>query len=247
MAVSAQLAPKIVLDELPIEAWTHGLHTRLKAETKDATTFGTVPYRAAVAGLRSMTIEVAAFNDYAIAAIDEWARANYGTLLPAVTVVPLGDAVGNLAVFTRGLLKGYQPENAKVGDIPKMTFDIQPAGAPIVEGLVTQPSTSTLTVTGHTTPEQVGAITAGQTMWAAIHVIAISGTATPTATFQLESAATSGGAYTLRGTPSAGLTAIGGVLISSTTVTTDTWWKLAVTITGTSPVFTVLASIARQS
>ena len=146
-------------------------------------------------------------------------------------------------MFTRGLLGGYQPFRAAAGDVPAVALTVRPTGTPIAEGLVTQASTTAITATGNTTPQQVGAPIAGRTVYASIHALTVTGT-TPSATFQLASSATLGGAYTARGSAGAAITAAGGQLLSVAGPFTDAFWRLNVTVTGTTPVFAVLAAIA---
>lgn len=242
MAVTAQLSPKIALGGFVWSTFASAAEWGIDVATQDVTTFEYAPFTASVPGMKTLQANVTAFQDFASGSLSEWLRSNVGAAQVA-TIAPVGDTAGNQAVITNGnVLPSTRYLNATVGAVPTTVANLQ--GGVIAEGLVTQSSASTISATGHTTAVQVGALTTGHTIYAAIHVLSVAGTSTPTATFQLESASTSGGSYTLRGSAGAGLTAVGGQWLSSTATTTDTWWKLAVTLSGTSPVFGVLASIA---
>jgi hypothetical protein len=112
----------------------------------------------------------------------------------------------------------------------------------MAEGQVTRSDATNITATTTTTPVQIGALTSSLYVVAAVHVSAYSGTGTITC--QLQSAPTSGGSYTNRGSAGAAISAVGAQWITATGLTvTDTWWRLNITASA-SPVATVLASIA---
>lgn len=242
MAITAQLTPKIFLGSFAATNYLNALEWGVDMDTKDRTTFGDVPYAQYVGSLKTLVCTNNGFNDYAAAAIDEWQRANYGSQ-QAVSLAYTGEATGNTVVISRGLLGGYRMANQSVGEIPAVALALQGSGTIVAEGQVTQISTGTITANGNTTPVNVGAVSATQSIYAAIHVLSVTGT-TPSATFQLASSTTSGGAYTVRGSAGTALTAAGWQWISAAGAFTDTWWRLNVTVSGTTPVFTVFASIA---
>lgn len=245
MAVATVLSTQIFMDEYRFTTNANMTHIATNVVMKNSTTFVSGGYDTFVPGLKNLVCDLGGFNDYAAGGLDEWMRSNYGTT-QTVTVVPLGETLGNAAVITQGILETDPSFDGSVGDIPAVKLSVKPVGQVIAQGQVTNITSPTITVTGNTTPVQVGAITATQQMRAAVHVLAISGTATPTLTCQLASSATSGGAYTTRGPAGAGITVIGGQFLATGLIgaITDTWWRLNYTVTGTSPIFTVFASIA---
>jgi hypothetical protein len=248
MAVTAILPLQAALSGFDSSATWSQVEVGADAVTQPVTTFGHVTaagvWEQSAVGLRRIVLTASGFNDYATGAADEWLRGNLGGSVVA-TAAPLGGTVGNFADITRGLLIAYRPIKAQVGDVPAVALAIQPTGAPMAEGQVTQASSAAITVSSTTTPVQIGSLTAAQNVYAAIHVLAVSGT-TPTITAQIQSAATSGGAYTNRGAAGAVLTSTTGQWLSTglAAVVTDTWWRLNLTVAGTTPSFTVLASLA---
>jgi hypothetical protein len=147
--------------------------------------------------------------------------------------------------MANGIMPEKQPFNSSApGELSTISQTIR-AGTtypPIAEGQVTRSDATNITATTTTTPVQVGALTSTLYVVAAVHVSAYSGTGTITC--QLQSASTSGGSYTNRGSAGAAISAVGAQWITATGLTvTDTWWRLNITASA-SPVATVLASIA---
>lgn len=245
MAIAAQTSAEIFLGSYRFTVNATNVNVGLHVDVKDATTFGSGGFEQFVPGLKVLTLNLQGLTDYAAGAYDEWIRTSYGTVQVA-SVSPGVMAVGNTVVITQGIPETNENFGGHVGDISKVSTAVKPVGNVVAQGQVTNITAPTITVTGNTTPVQVGALGALQQAYAAIHVVTIAGTATPTLTCQLASSPTSGGAYTTRGAAGAGLTAIGGQFLATGIlgVITDTWWRLNYTVSGTSPIFTVFASIA---
>lgn len=242
MAVGAVLSPKIAMGYLNLSAVQDSMQASVSQDAKDVTTFGSGGFATYVPGFKTLNCSASGVQDFASGGIDEFFRVN-GTTQTLLTIAPIGDTVGNAAVFTKTII----PEDvfliAKVGDVPTWKFSFVSQATPMVQGLVTSSSSATVTATGNSTTQQVGAPSAAQTVYCAIHVLSITGTASPTLTCQLASAATSGGSYTTRGSAGSGLTAIGTQWLTAAGAQTDTWWRLNFTVSGTTPVFTIIASI----
>lgn len=240
MAVGAVTQARIYVGGLEFTSYTNQAEAGVDVATNDVTVFGS-DYVQHVPGLRTLGFNTAGFNDWASGALDEYLRTAYGTRRVA-TIPVTTPATGGTAWLGYGVLGGKRMFNAQIGGVSAYNATVN-GGIP-AEGLLTQIATSSISATGHTTAVNVGALTAGSTIVAGIHVLSVSGTSTPTATFQLESASSSGGSYTLRGSAGAGMTAVGDQWLSTQTATTDAWWKLAVTVSGTTPSFSVVATIA---
>lgn len=245
MAVATQTSCQIFLDEFRFGANATMANIGVTVATKDATTFGSGGYMNYVAGLKMLVADFQGFNDYASGAFDEWQRSNYGTT-QTVSVSPGVEATGNVVVITQGIPDVAPSFDAQVGNIPAVKFACKPVGQVIAEGQVTQITTPTIIANGNSTPVNIGNLGATQQASAAIHVISIAGTATPTITAQIQSSATSGGAYTNRGAAGAGITAIGGQFLRTGVLgaVAEGWWRINWTVSGTSPIFGVYASLA---
>ena len=242
MAVVAQTDARIYIGSFEWTSFTNQAEVGFDVATQDVTTFGS-SFTQYVPGLKTMTFNVAGFNDYAGASLDEWTRANVGTRR-VCTIANATPATGGAAYVGYGQFDAKRMMNAAVGAVPTVTAQV--GDGYTAEGLLTQISTSTVTATGNSTPQQVGAVASGRTILAAIHVLSVTGT-TPSLTCQLASSTTLGGAYTARGSAGAAITAAGDQLITIAapfTGSTDGFWRINYTVSGTTPVFTVVATIA---
>jgi hypothetical protein len=113
---------------------------------------------------------------------------------------------------------------------------------PLVRGACAHASGVPRTATGDGTAVQLGAVAAGEHLYANLHVLSISGTAAPTITVEIESddnsgftSATSRGSFAAR-------TTVGGEAIRIAGPFTDTYWRASWTISGTNPSFLFLVS-----
>lgn len=241
MPFVATAAKQLLVGSFDATSTATGVDWGVDVETRDRSTLADNTFRQYVMTLRTLNISFPGFNDYDAAAWATYSRAN----MPSEQVVSLaynGTAALDPVVAARGLLREHQMFNASVGEIPAIDVTVQSSQKlPVYEGLLTRASGTNITGTTTTTPVQVGALTSTQTVAAAIHILTYGGTGT--LTFQLQSAATSGGSYTNRGSASSALSAVGGTWLSATGLTvTDTWWRLNVTASA-SPVAAVFASI----
>ncbi len=100
-----------------------------------------------------------------------------------------------------------------------------------------------LTATGASTPQQLGAILAGESVYAALHVLSVSPGATLDAIVQSDNAV-GFPSPTLRGTfPH--MTAPGSAYLVIPGPVTDDWWRAAWTITGATPEIDLLVVIGK--
>lgn len=245
MAVATQTSCQIFLDEFRFATFATAVDQATVVTMKNATTFGSGGYSMFVAGLKMLNLNLTGLNDYAALSLDEWLRGNVGTT-QVVSIGPGIEATGSTVVITQGIPDVASNFDAQVGDIPAVKFAVKPVGQVIAEGQVTQITSPTITANGFSTPVNIGNLGATQQASAAIHVISIAGTATPTLTAQIQSSTTSGGAYTNRGSAGAGITAIGGQFLRTGVLgaVAEGFWRISWTVSGTSPIFGVFASLA---
>lgn len=245
MAVAVQTSAQIFLDEFRFGASATNAAFGVSLAKKDATTFGSGGFEMSTTGLKMLDLNLTGFNDFGSGALDEWMRSNYGTT-QVISVGPGVEATGSTVVITQGIPDMAPSFDATVGDIPSVKFACKPVGQVIGEGQVTNITTPTLTANIASTPVNIGNLGATQQASAAIHVLSIVGTATPTLTAQIQSSTTSGGAYTNRGSAGAGITAIGGQFLRTGVLgaVAEGWWRINWVVSGTSPIFSVFASLA---
>lgn len=151
-------------------------------------------------------------------------------------------AAGSVMYLAKALRTQFRILSA-VGDVAPWTASAVGTW-PLVRGVCAHPSGVARTATGSGTAIQVGAVAAGERLYASLHVLSVAGTVTPTITVTVQSA--SDEAFT---TPTTRLTfdaatAPGGqILRTDGTAITDTWWRVGWTISGTDPSFLFLAAL----
>ena len=236
--IHAQHAPVVTVGSLA--GCTSAVEFGLSVESKEVPCFGMVPYVEQVPGLKSAEVKVSAWQDFASGATAERLRALSGAA-EVVQVAQDRGAVGSLAWFTAGPLLARPFISGKVGELAGVELMVSGNGMAAAEGLVTIGPDVPVTATMSGVGQQVGAVAAGGVAYGALSVLTM--TAGATVTVALQSAASLGGAYTTRAT-SAALTAAGAVLLSSVAVTPHQWWRLTVTVTGTTPSLVMLGSVA---
>lgn len=243
---------RIYYDSVDLTGFSNKIEAKASAEELNKTTFGSGGWTELVGGLFDSeatvdTIWQAGDTSYP----DDTYWANLGTntkpltLIPSPTTLLTAPTVGDLAYVNRVL----EAEYTITGDTGKLLMSNTKfkGNWPFARGAVLHPHGTARTTTANGTPVQLGALSSTQRLYAALHVLSIAGTSTPTITVKIQSAATSGGSYTDRITYTAA-TAIGGQASSVDGAVTDSWWRAQWTITGSSPsfLFAVSAGIASK-
>lgn len=165
-----------------------------------------------------------------------------GSVDDIVTVCPTGGAAGELAYF----LKSMETEYGLIGQVGEIfAFRLSAEGvSEMVRGTVM--NNSALTATGTGTARQLGAVTADQKVYAAMHVTAVSGT-NPTLDMVLQSDDAEGMASATSRITFAQATAITSEWLTADGPITDDWWLPSFTVGGTdTPSFTVILVVGIQ-
>jgi hypothetical protein len=134
----------------------------------------------------------------------------------------------------------YKP-GAKVGAL--LSFETPTVmDAPLVRGQIA--NVTAKTSTGTTTGLNLGAPTAFQRVYCNLHVLTVTGTGTPTLTAVVQGDTSNAFASPNTIATSSAITAASSQQIKGTVgVTTNTWYRLSLTISGSSPSFLLYASI----
>lgn len=207
-------------------------------EAKDTTSFNSAGWKESIGGLRQAVLVGNGFWEAGSTATgqlpDDTFFANLG-LATGYQIAPNGAADQALVYFTNAINFKYEIFG-KVGDVAPFSTEAQSTW-PLVRGLVGLPPASVLTTTGTGTINQLGAVAAGQSIYADLQVLSVQGTSTPTITVTIQSAALVGfGSPTTRLTFT-GATATGDQILRAAGPITDQFWRVAYTITGSSPIF----------
>jgi hypothetical protein len=113
-----------------------------------------------------------------------------------------------------------------------------------VRGVCAHPPGTARTATGNGTGVQiVGGVPAGQYLYAAIHVLSVSGTSTPTLTVKIQSDNGSGFPSATDIATFTAATARTGEVVRAAGAITDDWFRVSYTISGTTPSFLFLVTL----
>lgn len=215
-----------------------------KVEEKETTNYASNGYKELLGGLAST--EISAEGQWEAgdpSKVDDAAWAQLGGT-DVWSVGPVGAAVGNLAYLTKTLRCDYKIGDA-VGEVAPWASGSK-GSWPLARGQFAHPPGTARTATGTGTGLQLGAVAAGKRLYAALHVLSVSGT-TPSLTARVESSVDNTFASpTTRATFTAAAAAGGQILRTDGTAITDTWWRVAWTITGTTPSFLFAAALGIQ-
>lgn len=210
-------------------------------EEKDTTNYGSAGWKEVLGGLGSA--ELSGEGQWEAGdpgLVDDASWSELGGVGP-YTVGPDGAAVGDLAYFMKALRADYKLGDA-VGEVAPWTGAAKSAW-PLIRGQVAHPPGSAQTATGTGTGLELGALAAEQRLYASLHVLSASGT-TPSITVTVESDADNTfGSATTRLTFDAATAEGGQILRTDGTAITDTWWRLAWTISGTTPSFMFVSAL----
>jgi hypothetical protein len=211
-------------------------------EDKDATNYRSAGWKEVLAGLASSAVTAEGqWEAGDPGKVDDNAWATLGGLGPW-TISPTDATVGTLAYFTNALRSSYKL-GGQVGEIAPWAGKAS-GSWPMVRGQIAHPPGTARTATGTGTSIQLGAIPAGKRLYAALHVLSVAGTATPTITARVESDNATGFPSPVTQLTFAGATAQGGqILRTDGTAITDDWFRIAWTISGTTPSFLLAAAI----
>lgn len=215
-------------------------------ETLDQTTYGSNGWKEFAAGLATTEVSVAGFWDAGTGLatdVDPATFAGLGAVGPW-SVAPAGAADGALAYLTNALQASYKPMGGATGDTAG--FEAMGRGnTRLARGLVLHPPGVARTVTGTGTSFQLGVVPTGKRLYVNLHVLSVSGT-TPSMTVRIESDDNAGFTTPITVATFAAATAASGQHLSVAGPTTDSWWRVGYTITGTTPsfLFVVTAGIA---
>lgn len=173
--------------------------------------------------------------------VDDMAWSNLAGRTPHPwSVCPLSAAVGDLAYASTGLLTSYKLGDA-VGEVAP--WEAQAKGSNLaVRGQVAHPPGTARTASGTGTGLNLGALSASQRLFASLHVLSVAGT-TPSLTARVESDSDNTWASPITRATFSAATAVGGQSAMVSGAVTDTWWRVAWTITGTTPSFLFVSAL----
>lgn len=218
---------------------TNALALDFGAEMKDATVFGNTN-RVNKAGLKTVAAAVRGFYDAAGSAgePDSALFSRIGTQGLPVSMMPDRTA-GERAFLFKSTGAVYEI-GGEIGELLPYSLDLQGAGA-LVRGTLMLDGSS-VGSSGNGSAVQVGAVASGQAMYAALHVLAASGSS-PTLDVVVESDDASGMSSATTRITFAQATGVTAEWASVAGAITDDWWRISYTIGGGSPSFDFVVTI----
>ncbi|MEU9654842.1 hypothetical protein [Streptomyces chartreusis] len=204
-------------------------------EEKDSTTYGSNGWKTVLAGIGHAEISGEGFWESGDASrVDDASWAQLGGVGPW-TVAPVGATPGDLAYLVRAMRSEYGALGA-VGDIAPWKGKASSTW-PLVRGQVAHNPATARTSSGNGTDATLGAVAAGQRLYASLHVLSVSGT-TPTLDVVIESDVDSAYASPITQLTFSQANAISAeALRTDGTAITDTHFRARWTIGGTTPSF----------
>lgn len=225
--------------EFDLSGHLNSVNADVEFAEKDQTVFGDGASNF-LAGLQSWSVAYEGFLDYAADASDEAVAALNGTSGIPLTISATR-ADGDVAYLGRGFKPGLT-RSTQVGEIAKLTGNFTASsGEGLVRGELLVPKAAK-TATGTGTGQQLGAVAAGESVYAALHVFSASGTS-PTLNVTVESDDNSGFTSATTRLTFTQATAAGSQWQSLAGAITDTYWRVRFTIGGTSPSFTIAVAV----
>lgn len=227
---------------LDLTSHSNKIELTAEVESKPTTNYGSQGWTEVVGGLASA--QIAGEGQWEAGAetmVDDATWAQLGGTGPWTVSANNSAAAGQLAYLTRAMRADYTL-GAEVGEVAPWTSTAK-SSWPLVRGQFAHPPGTVRTTSGTGTALQLGAVPAARRLYAALHVLSTAGT-TPSITARVESSADDTFASpTTRLTFTAATGPGGQIARTDGTAVTDTWWRLAWDITGTTPSFLFAAAL----
>lgn len=174
----AILNARIYLAELDLSGYTNAAALNLKTDMVECTAFSDA-YKDKLAGMTDVICDVSGFfsaddnlnGDPDHKMFDQLALNNV-----ALTLLPEAGAFNTVAFLFKPVLTQYTPIEGKVGEMAAFKLHGEASGVPLVKGKVLA-AKAARTLTGAGTKVNLGAYSATQKLYAALHIFAYAGAA----------------------------------------------------------------------
>jgi hypothetical protein len=227
----------IYVDSIDLAGFASQAQFDSVADQVEVTTLSST-WRQYIPGLNTHTLSVTGYQDFDTTAVDQLLTGT-GTGQNVVTFCPTnsGSAVADPAFMFTGRTATRTPLSGSIGDAAGFTMEWNGDGR-AVRGQVLHPSAAR-TTTASGTAATFTTPTTGQSIWATFHVLALSGTSTPTITFTIQTDDNVGFSSPTTRITSNAFTAIGSQFASvAGPFAGETHIRVAWTISGTTPSMT---------
>lgn len=207
----------------------------------DTTAVSSTGWTALIAGNKTGTTSFEFMQDFdSTDGVDLTFWNNFGTS-GVVRSICTNAADGSAAYLMRGVQLQYTPLTGATGELAMGNISTTVSDGPMVRGLVLHPKAAARTSSGTGTGRQLGAVASGQTLYAALHVLAVSGTSPTLDVIVQSDNASNFPSPTSRITFSQATTTTS-AWGSAAGAITDDWFRVSYTIGGTNPSFTFVVT-----
>ena len=166
MGIHVTTDTKIYYDEFDVTADHNKVSMPLKSDEKISTVFGNTGV-ARLDGLKSFQFIHSGFWDGGDNNIDDQLFDNLGSAGRVITVAPEGGVDGGVAYMAKGVSVKYEWGD-KIGEILPFSGAAVGEGIPAIRATILATGTKTTNANG--IARQLGEVTAGLTIYAALHV-----------------------------------------------------------------------------
>lgn len=239
MAISALTDARIYVNQYDLASNVNNVEVGVEVAELDVTNFDSAGWTEVIGGLKSASFNLSGFFDLADNKSEEALAASLGSTGQVITVVA-DDAVGSTALFGTAF-HGKLSRLGGVGEAAPLSGSFKTSSQyGVVEGkLMVAKATQSLGSTS--TVQQLGAVSATQRVYCALHVFEVTGGGT--LTVQLSSddnsnftSATARVAMTAATGPTSQFSSTAGAI-------TDDYWRVGWTLTAGTATFAVVAGI----
>ena len=233
---------KLYFDKYDLSGQMNALAVDYGAEMQDTTAFGDGT-RVRQGGLKTVSISHEGYWEGGTDNIDDALFASVSQADVPMTICPRTGAEGEIAFALKSILGQYSP-GAEVGSVFAFSVSGECSGDGLINGWVLLNATKI--ISGNGSAFNLGAVSSTKKLYAALHVLAVSGSS-PTLAVKVQSDDASGMATPLDKITF--ITATGKGSQWATPITgpiPDSWWRINYTIGGTSPSFTFVVFVGIQ-
>lgn len=231
MASQVLTNTKVWVDQYDVSGQLNAVAVEYGVDALDDTTFGD-DTRSNNGGLKTTSMS---HEGYWAAGTDAALFSKIGGST-VVTIAGAGSTIGDDAYLAQTLTTTYSP-GAAIGELLAFSVEMEAAG-PLLRGALL--ANNTETGNGDAAPQQLGAVSATQKIYGALHVTSCTG---GTLTVKIQSDSTSGFASPTDQITFTAATGATAQFSSASGAITDTYWRALWTLTGGSASFIVSAGI----
>lgn len=245
MAKYLLLDSVVYLDGKNLSGDSNSLTINAEADEVDVTTFGSDGTREYLAGLKSFSAQLQGFSSHGTGEVDSVLNSQWGVSDAIFSASAEGDD-GDIGFFTKSVETVFNPWGGSVGEASKFDASFKGRGQPLVRGTILHPGDTARSSSSNGTGRQLGAVGSTQKLYAALHVLSVSGTSTPTLTVKVQSDDNAGFTSATDRITFTAATAAGAQWATPVSgAITDDRWRVSYTISGTTPsfLFAVLVGI----